>query len=88
MSIDSQAVADYLRDHPEFFEEHADWLSGVKVAHPYEGHAIPIAERQLMTLREKNRQLETRFSELLRYGGTNDKIGHPVPPPPCCLFRA
>lgn len=75
MSIDSQAVAEYLREHPEFFEEHAKWLADVKIAHPHEGHAIPLIERQLVSLREKNRQLEGEFAELLRYGGTNDRIG-------------
>jgi len=74
MSLDSQAVADYLREHPEFFEENAHWLAEVRIAHPHEGHAIPLIERQLVALREKNRALETRFATLVRYGGANDQI--------------
>ena len=88
MSIDSQAVAEYLRGHPEFFEEHAEWLADVKIAHPHEGHAIPLAERQLVSLREKNRQLETKFAELLRYGGTNDLIGDKLHRVTLALFAA
>ncbi|MBK7473839.1 MAG: DUF484 family protein [Burkholderiales bacterium] len=88
MSIDSQAVADYLKEHPEFFEDHADWLADVRIAHPHEGHAIPIAERQLVALREKNRQLETKFAELLRYGGTNDLIGDKLHRVTLALFAA
>ena len=88
MSIDSQAVADYLRSHPEFFEEHADWLAEVRVIHPHEGHAIPLAERQLVVLREKNRQLESRFGELLQYGGTNDRIGDKLHRVTLALFAA
>ncbi|MEO8752057.1 MAG: DUF484 family protein [Casimicrobiaceae bacterium] len=88
MSIDSQDVADYLRDHPEFFEEHAEWLAEVKVIHPHEGHAIPLAERQLIVLREKNRQLESRFGELLRFGGTNDVIGEKLHRVTLALFAA
>jgi uncharacterized protein YigA (DUF484 family) len=88
MSLDSQAVAEYLREHPEFFEEHADWLATVKIAHPHEGHAIPLAERQLVSLREKNRQLEGRFTELLRYGGVNDVIGHKLHRVTLVLFAA
>src|SRR5258706_1462048 len=88
MSLDSQAVAEYLREHPEFFEEHADWLADVKIAHPHEGHAIPIAERQLVALREKNRQLENRFAELLRHGGNNDLIGEKLHRVTLALFAA
>lgn len=88
MTIDSQAVAEYLRAHPEFFEEHAGWLAEVKIAHPYEGHAIPIAERQLVSLREKNRMLESRFDELMRYGGTNDAISDKLHRMTLALFAA
>src|SRR4030095_9251805 len=34
----------------------------------------PLAERQLVQLREKNRVLENRFAELVRHGGNNDQI--------------
>ena len=88
MSIDSQAVAEYLRGHPEFFEEHADWLADVRIAHPHEGHAIPIAERQLVSLREKNKQLESRFGELLRFGGENDAISDRLHRMTLALFAA
>jgi uncharacterized protein YigA (DUF484 family) len=88
MSLDSQSVADYLREHPEFFEEHAEWFSEVKVAHPHEGHAIPLAERQLLTLRDKNRALESRLAELLRYGGANDRIGERLHRVTLALFAA
>lgn len=88
MSIDSQAVAEYLMEHPEFFEEHAEWLADVKIAHPHEGHAIPLAERQLVTLRDKNRQLKTKFAELLRYGGANDLIGDKLHRVTLALFAA
>jgi uncharacterized protein YigA (DUF484 family) len=88
MSIDSQAVAEYLREHPEFFEEHAEWLADVKIAHPHEGHAIPLAERQLVSLREKNRQLESKFAELLGYGGANDVIGDKLHRVTLALFAA
>jgi len=74
MSLDSQAVAEYLREHPEFFEEHAQSLAEVRIAHPHEGHPIPLVERQLVASREKNRALESRFTELVRYGGANDQI--------------
>ena len=88
MSLDSQAVVEYLRQHPEFFEQNADWLAEVRIAHPHEGHAIPLAERQLVALREKNRALETRFAELVRYGGTNDQISERLHRVTLALFAA
>jgi len=88
MGLDSQTVAEYLREHPEFFEEHAHWLADVKIAHPHEGHAIPIAERQLVQLREKNRELENRFAELVRHGGTNDQISERLHRVTLALFAA
>lgn len=88
MSLDSQSVAAYLREHPEFFEEHAGWLSEVKIAHPLEGHAIPLVERQNHALREKNRALESRLGELMRYGGANDRIGERLHRVTLALFAA
>ncbi len=65
-------VARYLNEHPEFFEEHLDLLSRIKVKHPHGNHAIPIAERQLLNLREKSRKLEGNLRELVGFGEQND----------------
>ena len=48
-------VAQYLRDHPEFFDEYAEVLAQIYVPHPHGGRAIPITERQIVTLRDKAR---------------------------------
>jgi uncharacterized protein YigA (DUF484 family) len=32
--LDSSLIADYLLDHPHFFEEHAELLSTVKLTSP------------------------------------------------------
>ena len=52
--MDAAAVAEYLKQNPEFFEDYADVIAEIFVPHPHGGHAIPIAERQIVTLREKN----------------------------------
>ncbi len=70
-----EAVANYLKQHPEFFEQHADFLSTVNIPHPHGGRAISISEHQLLTLREKGRQLEGRLRELIGFGEENDAIG-------------
>ena len=38
-----------------------------EVPHPHGGRAISIAERQILTLRDKSRQLETKLVELIRF---------------------
>jgi uncharacterized protein YigA (DUF484 family) len=69
-----EQVAKYLQDHPEFFDEYADLLATVYVPHPYGGHAIPLSERQVLSLRDKSRVLEGKLRELVHFGETNDVI--------------
>ena len=74
----AEEVAKFLRDHPEFFDEYTELLSTIHVPHPSGGHAIPLAERQVLTLREKNRALEAKLRELVQFGEDNDLIGDRV----------
>jgi uncharacterized protein YigA (DUF484 family) len=71
-------VARYLQDHPQFFEEYADLLAQLYIPHPHGGRAISITERQILTLREKARLLESKLAELIRFGEENDAIGEKV----------
>lgn len=71
-------VATYLKEHPEFFEEFADMLAEIYIPHPHGGRAIPISERQILTLRERSKHLETRLREIIQYGEENDAIGEKV----------
>jgi uncharacterized protein YigA (DUF484 family) len=71
----SEQVAAYLQEHPEFFEEYADVLANIYLPHPHGGRAIPISERQILSLREKNRALESKLKELIDFGEENDAIG-------------
>src|SRR6476469_339663 len=74
-NMDSNDVAEYLKQHPQFFDDHADVFAAMSVPHPHAGHAIPIAERQIISLRERVSQLELQMRELIRLGGENDTIG-------------
>ena len=71
-------VARYLKDHPEFFVNFADVIGEITIPHPHGGRAIPISERQLISLREKNKVLEAKLRELVEYGEQNDAIGERV----------
>lgn len=70
----SDEVAQYLQDHPQFFEEHADLLARLVLPHPHGGRTISITERQMLALRDKNRQLEGKMGELMQFGEENDAI--------------
>ncbi len=74
----SEEVARYLKEHPEFFEEYADFLASMHIPHPHGGRAIPISERQMLTLREKSHVLEGKLRELVQFGEENDSISERV----------
>jgi len=75
MKFDSEDVAQYLKQHPQFFDEYADMLSDIYVPHPHGGRAIPISQRQIVTLRDNNQILQDKLRELVKFGEENDVIG-------------
>lgn len=74
----AEDVAEYLKNNPAFFEQYADLLAQIFVPHPHGGRAVSLAERQMLTLREKNRQTETKLAELIAFGEENDAISEKV----------
>src|SRR5215471_20241051 len=86
--MNANDVASYLKDNPKFFEDYADVVAEIFVPHPHGGHAIPIAERQIITLREKNGELESRLRELLGIGSENDHISDKLHRSTLALFAA
>ena len=74
MSLESTAVAAYLANHPDFFEEHSELLGAVKLTSGFSGRAISLQERQMEVLREKHKALEMKLAALLRNGNENDQI--------------
>ncbi len=70
----AEEVAHYLQHNPQFFEQHADLVANMVVPHPHSGRTISITERQMLALRDKNRQLEGKMGELLQFGEENDEI--------------
>lgn len=75
MKLGSEEVAQYLLKHPQFFEEYAAILADIQVPHPHGGRAIPISERQIVALRDKNHILQDKLSELVKCGEENGVIG-------------
>ncbi len=74
-SFTAQDIAAFLQDHPGFFDEHAEVFATLQVPHPHGSRAISLGERQILTLRERNRELEWRLQELVRNATANESIG-------------
>ena len=77
-AIDANEVARYLQANPDFFDQNAELLAHMYVPHPLGGRAISLTERQLLTLREKNKQLEGKLGELIQFGEENDGISEKI----------
>lgn len=78
INLHPDEVIRYLKDHPQFFNDYADQLTELPVPHPHGSHAISIAERQNLALRDKNRVLENKLRELIQFGEENDALGDKV----------
>jgi uncharacterized protein YigA (DUF484 family) len=72
--MNDREVAEYLLANPAFFDHHAELLAAVRLASPHGNRAVSLQERQMEMLRDKNKQIERRLAELLRYGHENDNI--------------
>ena len=76
--MDANDVANFLKANPQFFDQHPQLLESIYVPHPHGGRAIPLTERQIVSLREKVRLLEGKLGEFVRFGEDNDAIGEKV----------
>lgn len=74
----AQEIADFLQNHPEFFDQHAEVFAALHVPHPHATRAISLGERQILTLRERNRALEWQLNELINEANSNETIGDHV----------
>ncbi len=73
-----EEIAEYLKNNPSFFERYADLMSQIFLPHPHGGRTVSLAERQMLTLLEKNRATESKLSELIAFGEENDQISEKV----------
>ncbi len=67
-------VAQFLSQHPDFFDHHPEVLLNVAIPHPQDGQAVSLVERQSLILRERIKALELRLADMLRHGEENDAI--------------
>lgn len=68
-----QLVAEWLLATPGFFNRHPELLTQIELANSHSGKAISLQEKQMAVLRNQNRDLNQRLSEMLRFGTENDR---------------
>lgn len=70
---EASLIVDYLYDHPEFFLQHPELLSRLRLPHQQRG-VVSLVERQLELQREKIRSLEDDITRLMGIARQNEQI--------------
>ena len=71
--IDEQVVSDYLRRHPDFFENRPSLLTDLRVPHNATG-AVSLVERQVALLRKSNESRQEQLDALIQIARENDQF--------------
>jgi uncharacterized protein YigA (DUF484 family) len=74
-SFSAHDIAAFLSEHPNFFEEHAEVFGALRVPTAHGAGTISLGERQILTLRERVRDLEWRLSQLVHNATANESTG-------------
>ncbi len=71
--LNEEQVAEYLRQHPEFFNAQDVLLNELRIPHAC-GEAVSLIERQVQTLREQNHSYRRKLFDLVEVGRENDLL--------------
>jgi uncharacterized protein YigA (DUF484 family) len=71
--LEEKAVADYLRDNPEFFQNNPSLLADLQIPHSC-GGAVSLVEHQVKVLRDQNRQLKRKLMDLVHVARDNNRL--------------
>lgn len=74
---DDDAVAEYLRLHPNFFVRHSKLLADLTLPHKT-GDATSLVERQISILRDQNRRVRHELRELVQIARDNESLNNRV----------
>jgi uncharacterized protein YigA (DUF484 family) len=72
-ALEAEAVATWLQQHPDFFAEHDELLTAMRIPHQ-RGDTVSLVERQLKLLRERNIEMRHRLSQLMDVARDNDRL--------------
>lgn len=71
----SEAVAQYLQQHPDFFVDRDELLADMRIPHE-SGGAVSLLERQVSILRERGIELRQKLAGLMENARYNDQLFH------------
>ena len=69
-------IAQYLEENPDFFKSHTGLLATMYLPNAHGGGTVSLAERQQAAQRDKIRQIEHNYNDLLQIGIENDVISN------------
>lgn len=71
---EAEGVREFLRAHPEFFDQNRQLLNALRLPHTTGGGTVSLVERQVASLRQKNLNLDRKLKELVSVGRANDRL--------------
>jgi uncharacterized protein YigA (DUF484 family) len=71
--LSASDVVAHLREHPDFFQHHTDLLEILKIPHEC-GDAVSLVAKQIELLRDKNRRLQVKLTEIVQNARDNDAV--------------
>lgn len=73
--IDDSAVAEYLKNHPDYFERNPSVLANLHISQGEQG-AVSLVQRQQAIQRERIYQLEEEITQLMGLARNNERLFH------------
>ena len=74
VSLTDQQVADYLKQHSNFFSDKPELLENLQLPHPTKSGTISLVERQVSVLQKKNAEIQHHLNILLDSARANDLL--------------
>ncbi len=84
---DAEQVARFLGNHPDFFDDHPELVTELRISHAT-GRAVSLIEKQVQVLREQNQDLKTKLLELVNVAQDNDRLNERMHQMTLDLLRA
>lgn len=76
--ISTEQVKNFLRAHPDFFEDNASFLADISLPNPHGDGIISLAERQQLAQRDKIRVLDVMIAQMIKHAEENDSTSEKV----------
>ncbi|NVK22013.1 MAG: DUF484 family protein [Kangiellaceae bacterium] len=68
-----QKIAQYLKQHPDFFNRHPELLDEMKLTHEVYG-SVSLVERQILKLRQRSDEMQKKLNLLVANAGNNSEL--------------